>query len=163
MKKFKNYEEIEKFIDEECLETFEMFVLNEKINDFLEMAKNRLKKMDFQYLIVEHPHQMPKSIYIFQDYNDELLLRHTENFNKDTYLNYTDEELLAIALDLNDLNSYQIYSREDVLECDSLEEFIKKVYENQSYHNKFEKNNEEFVEMCEFFYNKVVDLENIGK
>lgn len=142
MKTFKNYEEIEKIIEEECHETFENFVCIDLIESIRKKANEILKDSFMEYIIVRHPHQcnpsviIPSTTSVFNvpDFDGDL-----EEYN--SLLNSIDiEDILTNIYELEALNSYEIYAIKDLKnDFKTKEEAIEYIYHNQGEHKQVSK------------------------
>ncbi len=147
MNKFKNYEEIEKYMVEEYIETYVDYVrrdleddIEKKWHEFMEQAK-------YNYIVLEHPHQRKAEIYVIRDYKDEQNMIY-DSYERDNDLSQTYKYLQQLTItdaivqcfDLWDLNSWQIFKIDDLKSYyPKLEDAVNYIYNEQSYHNMLSK------------------------
>lgn len=71
MENFKNYKEIEKFMDEEYIETYTDYVRRDLEAAIEEKWHDLMIKAKYNYIVVEHPHQRKAEIYVVRGYKDD--------------------------------------------------------------------------------------------
>ncbi len=144
MEKFKNYKEMEDFMDRECIETYTDYVRRDLEEAIEKKWHELMEKAKYSYIVVEHPHRGKAEIYVIRGYKDDLIYdsyeRDNDLFETYKYLQQTDIfDAIKQCFDLWDLNSFEIYNIEELRKDYTLAEAVEYIYKGQSYHNRLSK------------------------